>query len=242
MQQPHDNWADHYDFVYENTYPFSFYDNFTNTTISAIGEILKKGTIIDYGAGTGRLSIPLKQLGYEITAVEKSSGMYNRLLDKANEQGLNIPVYNCSISEYQNDSCNLAICLFTVLSYVISEEEMIATVDNICDKLDSGGYFFFDLPGNVFFNTNPLINVQKVNLKRLVTLTPQVNRDIYTYTEICSGSYNGNPFQYEDEFPIKKWNIEDINKLLEERKVYKANDNFPQFANTGSNYYLYRKK
>lgn len=241
MTQPHDNWADYYDFVYETTYG-NFYNSFTDKTINAIQGLLEKGAIIDYGAGTGRLSIPLKRLGYEITAVEKSLGMYNRLLDKANEQGLNIPAYNCSIAAYQNDSCNLAICLFTVLSYVISEKEMIATINNICDKLYSGGYFFFDLPNDVFFNTQPLLNIKNDNLKRLVTLTPQDHDDIYTYKEICSGFYNGNPFKYEDEFPIKKWDIEYINKLLKEKMVYKANDNFPQFANTGSNYYLYRKK
>lgn len=58
MKQPHDNWGTYYDFVYEQTFG-SFYNNLTTETLNVINQILPKGTILDFGAGTGRLSFPL---------------------------------------------------------------------------------------------------------------------------------------------------------------------------------------
>jgi len=56
MEQPHDNWATYYDFVYEKTFG-SLYSNLTFETLKAINQILVNGTILDLGAGTGRLVV-----------------------------------------------------------------------------------------------------------------------------------------------------------------------------------------
>ena len=53
--EAHDNWAEYYDYVYERTYGPA-YTQFNNLTINAIKGILgPKRSILDFGAGTGRL-------------------------------------------------------------------------------------------------------------------------------------------------------------------------------------------
>jgi SAM-dependent methyltransferase len=42
------------------------------------------GTVLDIGAGTGRVSIPLSDLGYKVIAVEPAAGMLEQLRLKAN--------------------------------------------------------------------------------------------------------------------------------------------------------------
>jgi 2-polyprenyl-3-methyl-5-hydroxy-6-metoxy-1,4-benzoquinol methylase len=68
MKMPHDSWADYYDLV------FSDIDrDYTKLTLDTIKSILPDGgTIIDFGAGTGRISIPLAKNGYSVTAIEQS--------------------------------------------------------------------------------------------------------------------------------------------------------------------------
>jgi hypothetical protein len=61
MTQAHDNWGSLYDYVYEQTYG-DFYRDLTVETLDQINQILSSGTIIDYGAGTGRLSIPCQNM------------------------------------------------------------------------------------------------------------------------------------------------------------------------------------
>lgn len=241
MRQPHDNWGTYYDFVYEQTFG-SFYSNLTKETLKVINQILPKGTILDYGAGTGRLSFPLIGQGFKVIAVEKSIGMLNEFIRKLDRQNPEIETHNCSISEYENGKADLAIALFTVLSYSITEDELSKNIKNICKHINPDGYFFFDLPTTVFFNTARLTNIDTNTFRRLVELTSNNDNDIYTYKEHCSGIFNGQEFSYEDEFQIRYWEIITLDKLLSENGFNDTLKSFSQFNSTGSTYKLYQRQ
>ena len=240
MKQPHDNWGTYYDFVYEQTFG-NTYSILTNETLNAINQILTRGTIIDFGAGTGRLSFPLKDQGYEVIAVEKSIGMVNEFIGKREKNNANIKIYNCSISEYENGNANLGIALFTVLSYSITEDELTNNIESICKHIKNDGYFFFDLPNEVFFNAGRLINIDRNNFKRFVELTSDNANSIYTYSEKCSGIFNENEFSYEDEFKIRHWSLDKLDRLLNRNGFKDTGRSFPQFNATGSTYKLYKR-
>lgn len=240
MKQPHDNWSKYYDFVYEKTFG-NLYHRLTELTLYKISEIIKEGTILDFGTGTGRLAIPLMQKGYEVIAIEKSSGMVEVLIQKCANQELQIPIFNCSISEYSNGKAELAIAVFTVLSYQITENEFNKCIQTISQHIKPKGYFFFDLPNKVFFNAGQIINIQLPDFKRYVSLIKIGETDIYTYKEICSGIFNGENFHYEDEFSIRYWDINSINTILNKYGLMDTNKFFPEFNPTGSTYKLYQK-
>jgi len=241
MKQPHDNWGTFYDFVYAQTFG-SFYSNLTIETLNVINQILPSGTILDFGAGTGRLSFPLSNQGYKVIAVERSIGMVDAFKRKLDGQNPEIVIHNCSISEYENGTADLAIALFTVLSYSITEDELSKNIENICRHINQNGYFFFDLPNAVFFNAGRLINIDTNNFRRLVELTSNNENDIYTYREQCSGIFNGQEFSYEDEFKIRYWEISTLDKLLTENGFNDTMKSFPQFNSTGSTYKLYKRQ
>lgn len=241
MRQPHDNWGKYYDFVYEQTFG-NIYSNFTKETLNAINQILPEGTILDFGAGTGRLSLPLLNQGYRVIAVERSIGMVNEFKRKLDGQNPEIEIHNCSISEYENGNADLAIALFTVLNYSITEDELSKNIENICNHINQNGYFFFDLPNKVFFNPGCLINIKRDTFRRLVELTSNNENDIYTYKEQCSGTFNGQEFSYEDEFKIRYWEISTVDKILKENGFIDTLKSFPQFNSTGSTYKLYKRE
>lgn len=241
MRQAHDNWATFYDFVYEKTFG-SFYSNLTTQTLLTINDILDRGSIIDFGAGTGRLSFPLTEQGYSVVAVEKSNGMAEEFKRKAFDNNLDVEIQNCSISDFRKEKVDLAIALFTVLSYSITEEELSKNIKNICQHINLRGYFFFDLPNAVFFNGGRLINIQLENFKRVVELVDNGQNDIYTYKENCSGIFNKQKFSYEDEFRIRYWKPCTLDTLLHENGYKDTLKVFPQFNSTGSTYKLYQNQ
>ena len=161
---------------------------------------------------------------------------------KAKNSNLEVEIHNCSISDYQNGNSNLAIALFTVLSYSITEDELAKNIKNICEHIGQKGYFFFDLPNTVFFNAGRLTNIQSANFKRVVDLTSNNENDIYTYKEICSGVYNEQEFSYEDEFKIRYWALSTLNNLLNENGFKDTGKTFSQFNSTGSTYKLYQRQ
>ena len=78
----HDSWAKVYDLAYQESFG-SFYKGLTELTLSVIQEeISKESEVVDFGAGTGRLSCPLSDLGYQVTAVDASSEMLKELETK----------------------------------------------------------------------------------------------------------------------------------------------------------------
>lgn len=239
MKQPHDNWGAYYDFVYEQTFG-RFYNDLTTETIKTINKILPIGNIIDFGAGTGRLSLPLAKQGYSVIAVEKSNGMVEEFKRKVSNCYFEIEIHNCSISDFQNGKTDLALALFTVLSYSITEDELSRNLKNICQHINSNGYFFFDLPNIIFFNAGRLTNIHTNNFRRIVELTSNNKNDIYTYKEICSGIYNGQEFNYKDEFQIRYWTLNTLDKIIRENGFSDTLKTFPQFNTTGSTYKLYK--
>ena len=177
MNQPHDNWGEYYDYVYEKTFG-GYYDALTAETLNVIKQILPDATIIDFGAGTGRLAIPLAEHGHKVAAVEKSAGMVNEFKRKLSRGNAEIEIHNCSISEYEGGNTDLALALFTVLSYSISEEELAKNLQAICNSVRSGGYFFFDLPSTLFFHGGRIIQKESANLNRVVEVAATDELDI----------------------------------------------------------------
>ena len=240
MKQPHDNWASYFDYAYERTFG-NGYGQFTRTTIQAVKGIIDKGTIFDFGAGTGRLTIPLKQEGYEVTAIEKSQPMDKIIQEKAQTLNLTIPICVCDIADFDNKGkADMALALFTVLSYATSEKQIEAIISNIKNHLLANAYFFFDLPKPIFFQRPNLLDINQSDFKRQITLTPTENEDIYEYSETCSGKINGNDFNYKDSFQIRDWKEKHIDELLIKQGFRNTNNNFAQFAHTGSTYKLYQ--
>ncbi len=240
-KQPHDNWAEYYDFVYEKTFG-DHYRILNTSTLDAIKNIMLHGIIVDFGAGTGRLAIPLKLSGFDVIAVEKSVGMVDQLQAKCLSNNVHIPVYNCSISDYSNGDADLALALFTVLSYSLTEQELTDSLKSISQHLRPKGYFFFDLPDPIFFNMGQLINIHSNDFNRSVKLTKIHDIGVYKYHEICSGIFQNRPFSYEAEFCIRYWDLSFVNNILMELGFNDTNRQFPQFGSTGSTYKLFQMK
>lgn len=58
---------------------------------SAVAQYAKPGArVIDFGAGNGRLAIPLAQMGYEVLAVDASQAMLDDLGRRAREAGVEV--------------------------------------------------------------------------------------------------------------------------------------------------------
>jgi 2-polyprenyl-3-methyl-5-hydroxy-6-metoxy-1,4-benzoquinol methylase len=105
------------------------------------------GTILDFGCGDGRLSIPLAKLGYEVIAVDASPAMLERLTINANRE--QVPV-----TRVMDDGLNLSEKVPTPVDVVLVRAVFIhhdyagvtALVDSLSSLLEPGGYLIADWP------------------------------------------------------------------------------------------------
>jgi 2-polyprenyl-3-methyl-5-hydroxy-6-metoxy-1,4-benzoquinol methylase len=237
--QPHDNSAKYHDFVFGRRFG-AMYNLLTQNNLSKIKNIAPKGKILDFGAGTGRLSIPLAQANYEVTAVDCSSEMLKELKRKAFELNLNIETHQSLMKVTTNDF-DLAISVFTVLAYIKNKNELFEIFSNIFQLLKPSGFFMFDLidrtPYYNNFNNNNGVNHNRND--DFVTITFQDNdSSLGFYTENVSGTLpGGEAFNYSESFTIKFWTIDEVREIFNQIGFREIE----QFCFAGANYFILDK-
>lgn len=100
----------------------------------------KTKSILEFGSGTGGHGVLLQKKGFDIFGLDKSKYM----VSEAKKGGLKCKIAN--ISKFKlKEKYDAIISLFHVISYLTSNEDLIATFINANKHLNKGGIFLFDV-------------------------------------------------------------------------------------------------
>ena len=234
---PHNSWSNYYDFVNERSFG-DFLKQLTSNTLEVVERLLpEESSIIDFGAGTGRLSVPLAEMGYKVTAVEPSSGMLEILQQKCKTLDVSVTQVETILQDFTGDErVNLGIAVFTVLGYITTEEELDRAFKVLSDSIVTDGHMLLDVASRRLFSSS---HIQVEGLDRDVKVVP-VSTDQYLYTEVCSGTYNMRDFAYKDVFTICYWEPEYIIQEMQ-KNGFTLIEKPSEFYYSGAQYLLFRK-
>ncbi|MGM0844169.1 MAG: class I SAM-dependent DNA methyltransferase [Bacillota bacterium] len=102
--------------------------------------------LLDLGCGTGELSLRLLKEGYSVTGIDLSEDMLFMAREKAENEGLELPLYQQDMSELQGVGSFDIITIFCdSLNYLNTEEKVISTFENVKNHLRDDGLFIFDV-------------------------------------------------------------------------------------------------
>ena len=223
---PHENGANFYDFVFNNRFGAAL-NQLTQKSLRDIEKLSPSSKrVLDFGAGTGRLSIPLAEMGYEVYAVDQCAEMLEILKEKADAKGLVIHT-STTLNAFKHLSFDLIISVFTVLHYITSEEALHGYFCDFKDMLKPGGHYLFDLENvepyhNIYNRQNGLVhNRQSVlpegdrinDLVKVSFTSPDMT--LADYHELVSGIYKGVPFgPLPENFQLKFWTPKEVTDFL----------------------------
>ena len=123
----YDHLADLYDLEYTHDYDLPFW--------LALAE-REGGSIVEWGAGTGRLPVPLAAAGYDVTAVEVSEAM----VERGRKKGESVRwVHGDMRSIELGCRYRLAICAFNSFLCLLNVEDALAFLRNAREHLEPGG-------------------------------------------------------------------------------------------------------
>lgn len=123
----YDPLADLYDVEYDHDYDLPFW--------LALAE-REDGPVVEWGAGTGRLAVPLAEAGYEVTAVEVSENM----VEKGREKGNAVDwVRGDMRSAEPGRKYGLAVCAFNSFLCLLDVDDALAFLRNVREHLAPGG-------------------------------------------------------------------------------------------------------
>lgn len=236
MTIPHASWAEFYDRTYELSFGATYYQ-LTDATVQQITACIKPpARVLDFGAGTGRLSLPLASMGYEVHAVEPSQEMINQLTGKPG--GDKVTSTECLMQDFQtNNPYDMAVCVFTVLLYLLDEESLDKSIQAAANALLPGGLFLIDVPTKLVFNGFYIANSE---IDRKVSISPHGD-DLFHYEETTSLHSQGNTVSYSDQFLIRYWHVDYVKKVLSKHGFALVKNLTEDFYGTGSQYFLLQK-
>lgn len=236
MPTAHDSWAEVYDEVNRRSFG-GLLDALTARTIDIVDCIAPGGRILDLGAGTGRLALPLAQRGYRVTAVDASGEMLTKLRCKAEQMSIgSIRTVTASVADLRvslrRGEFDLALLVFSVVSYLVSEHELRRAAAGIRDALADGGDLLIDVPGMALFRS---ARYRQDGLDRSVSIEPRSDGtfDYIEATKVCIGDVDR---AYEDRFRLRRWRPDKILDTFGAEGFTPKADRTDEFPGSGATY------
>lgn len=97
--------------------------------------------VLEVGCGTGIHASMLSSYGYKMTCIDKSEEM----LEQARKHNSTADCFCADLQSFVlGRSVDVILALFHVLSYQITNEELMRAMENISRHMEAGGIFIFD--------------------------------------------------------------------------------------------------
>lgn len=159
---------------------------------------LSPHSVLEVGAGTGHISKDLSALGFSVTAIEPSKGMY----DVAQEvlSGSNVNLINCTSFELRKESL-YDLSFSHLVAHVV--DDLSGFFKSIGVHLVKGGHFIFSIPHPCFYN-----NYKKFFGDEYNYMVPMTRNVSFTITKDAENTISGVPYHHR---PLSEY----INRLVE---------------------------
>jgi SAM-dependent methyltransferase len=109
------------------------------------------GVVVELGAGTGRLTLPIARTGVSVHAVEPADSMRLRLVDKVARGGVpGVVVEKARAHDFEGPPharTDVVMFAFNGVLHLDSRAQLHASFAHIHEKLDDDGRFAFDTTG-----------------------------------------------------------------------------------------------
>ena len=107
---------------------------------------IKPSLMLDLACGTGNVTVPLAECGYDMIGVDLSEEMLGIAADKAREKNLDILFLNQDMTEFElYGTVDAAVCALDGVNYLTEDGDLAALFSLIKNYLNPGGVFVFDI-------------------------------------------------------------------------------------------------
>jgi SAM-dependent methyltransferase len=217
-----------FDDAYAGSYDLLYKDKNYAAEAASVAKWLKRheiksGALLELGSGTGRHAIEFARLGYEVLGVERSDAMLRRAKSKRFQNAIGRLEFECGdLRSYRSDRIfDAVVSLFHVVSYQITNEDLIATFETAAHHLHRGGLFVFDCwYGPAVLSEPPSARIKRiadenVTVTRIAEPALDVRRNVAVINYTILIERNGRDLQHWQETHRMRYLFEpEISELL----------------------------
>jgi SAM-dependent methyltransferase len=113
-----------------------------------------RGSVLELGCGTGRISLPLARAGVNLDGIDRSAPMLERLRAAAARRrritgALRLVRGDIRCLPYESSTFDTVIAPYGILQSLLADRDLSATLESVSRVLASGGTFGLDLVPDV---------------------------------------------------------------------------------------------
>lgn len=155
-------------------------------TVATLAEYAGQARALELGVGTGRVAIPLALRGVDVSSIDVSDAMLERM--KAKPGGDRVTAIQGDFASVDADgSFGLIYCVFNTFFVLPTQDEQVACFENVAARLASGGYFLLEafVPEQGFFDRGQRLQVRHLSADRVdldASVHDPVNQRVHSQT------------------------------------------------------------
>ncbi len=108
--------------------------------VSLLADLAAGGRVLELGVGTGRVAIPLSQMGLEVHGIESSPAMVDQLRAKPHGEEVSVTVGDFADVDVPG-TFSLCLAVFSTLFMLRCQEDQLRCFANVAAHLEPGGSF-----------------------------------------------------------------------------------------------------
>jgi len=177
-------------------------------TVDFLAALVGDGRALEFAIGTGRIAVPLKQRGVDVSGIDISRAMVARMREKPG--GSDIPVVIGSFTDARVDgSFRLVYLVYNTIQNVTTQDEQVATFANAAAHLEPGGVFLVEnwVPDPAEFHRNRALRVHEIGSDQVIIdvaeLHPAEQRMTTTKIALTSGGVQLLPANHRYVWPAE---------------------------------------
>lgn len=159
---------------------------------------LSPSNVLEVGAGTGHISKELFELGFSVTAIEPSAGMYGVAKDVLSLT--DVRLLNCTSFELEKGEL-YEVAFSHLVAHVV--DDLKSFFESIGQHLKASSHFIFSIPHPCFYNEYKGFFGDEYNY-----MTPMTKNVSFAITKDSQNTISGVPYHHR---PLSEY----INKLVE---------------------------
>lgn len=159
---------------------------------------LSPSNVLEVGAGTGHISKELSELGFSVTAIEPSAGMYGVAKDVLSLT--DVRLLNCTSLELEKNEL-YEVAFSHLVAHVV--DDLNEFFESVGRYLKATSHFIFSIPHPCFYNEYKGFFGDEYNY-----MTPMAKNVSFTITKDSKNTISGVPYHHR---PLSEY----INKLVE---------------------------
>jgi SAM-dependent methyltransferase len=154
--------------VYDTLAAAAFHTD-TDATVALLAELAAGGPVLELGIGTGRLAIPLLQLGLDVHGIEGSAEMVEQLRSKPGGADLPVVVGNFADCRVEGEFALVVLAANTIYA-LPSQDAQVQTFRNAAAHLGPGGRFVVEawVPDIGDFRAGRALRIVSLDDRRVV--------------------------------------------------------------------------